>query len=88
MAIYRGTVKGGVVVLAEGVTLAEGSAVEVHVPEEAPEAILARLKAALADRGVRIETKPVIAGVAGPIDRRQIETTGVPVSQLVLESRQ
>ncbi len=88
MLIYHGTVRNGVIVLQEGVALAEGSTVEVHVPEAVPEAVLAQVASTLAGMGVRMETKPLTAGMPESLDRTPIQTTGIPVSQLVLESRQ
>ena len=88
MLIYHGTVKNGVIVLQEGVMLAEGSTVEVHVPDAAPEAVLVHVVSTLAGMGVRVETKPLATDMPGSLDRTPIQTTGIPVSQLVLESRQ
>ncbi len=88
MLIYHGTVKNGVIVLQEGVTLAEGSTVEVHVPDTAPEAVLAHVVSTLAGMGVRVETKLPATDMSESLDRTPIQTTGIPVSQLVLESRQ
>ena len=88
MLVYHGTVKNGVIVLEEGVTLIEGSTVEVHVPDAAPEAVLAQVASTLAGMGVRVETKPPTADMPESLDRTPIQTTGIPVSQLVLESRQ
>lgn len=88
MAIYLGKVKNGVVVLGEGITLAEGSTVEVHVPATAAESVLAHLAATLAGMGVRVETKLPMTGASETMDRTPVETTRTPISRLVLEGRQ
>jgi hypothetical protein len=86
--IYHGIVRNGVVVFDEGVRLDEGTAVEVHVPNREPEVVLEQIVGSLARMGVRVETKPVVVSQPEPLDRTPIQTTGIPVSRLVLESRQ
>src|SRR3712207_5513185 len=76
MLIYHGTVKNGVIVLQEGVTLTEGSTVEVHVLDAASEAVLTQVASTLAGMGVRVETKPPTADISESLDRTPIHTTG------------
>jgi hypothetical protein len=86
--IYHGIVKDGVVVLDEGITLAEGSAVEIYLPDTAPDVVVARVAATLATMGVRVATRPILASAPEPVDRTPAATTGAPVSQVIQESRQ
>lgn len=88
--VYRGTVKGNVVVLPEGAKLAEGATVEVRVvapsDEEAAELDRERLlMRRLMEAGLLSRPKP--SPVLATNDRTPVHVRGRPLSEDILEER-
>lgn len=89
--IYRGVIKDRVVVLPEGVELADGSEVEVHVlASDADTTPRARIPDAVKDellaRGLVIEFKdPPMVAPEG--DRTPVRVEGKPLSEMIIEER-
>lgn len=89
--IYRGTVQNKVIVLADGDSLPEGTAVEVRAavthPDDMPRIrIPDAVKEELLARGLMLEFKdPPMVEPDG--DRTPIEVAGQPLSEMIIEDR-
>lgn len=88
--VYRGTVKGNVVVLEEGASLADGATVEVRVithpsAAEAEDGGELLFKRRLLESGLLAESKP--SPVPAADDRRAVRVRGRPLSEDILEER-
>ena len=92
MQTYYGVVRGNVVVLPEGVHLADGSTVEVRVPdlsssratdEAARETLFMQ---DLMEAGL-VLNPPYLDADLPSIERRLIQVQGTPLSQMIIEER-
>ncbi len=90
MQVYRGLVKGRVVVLPEGVQLEEGTEVEIRpIHQGAPMTEAEREEAfiqSLLESGLITEKKKP-PRVPPPGDRTPAKFQGKPLSQIVIENR-
>ena len=91
MAVYRGVVKGNVVILSEPADLADGSIVEVRpvdpatdeLDEQAREAAFSRY---LLEIGF-ISLIPTLAPDPPGTDRTPVQVSGRPLSEMIIEER-
>ena len=91
MAVYRGVVKGNVVILTEPADLADGSIVEVRVLDPATEELDEEAREAafeqhLLDIGF-IRRIPTLEPDPPGMDRTPVQVTGRPISELIIEER-
>lgn len=91
MSVYEGVVSNRVVILPEGVTLAEGLKVEVRVPiarrkRTAQRATEEQFKKRLIQMGLLSEIRLPPTQVASN-SRVPIQVTGKPLSQTIIEER-
>lgn len=91
MTIYRGMVKGNVVVLPPEAQLADGSIVEVRLAQPAPEAVAEdiadqQVQAALVAAGLLKAVQPLGAR-AVVVGRPLLHISGPPVSETIIAER-